>query len=65
MPVPWPSLEPQLAELVSQLPPGAASETRPAAGLVGRIVNDVTGLLGAAGYRRDITAFSGRAPTST
>jgi len=65
MPVPWPSLEPQLEELVSQLDPGTASETKVAPGLLGRIVSDVMGLLGAAGYRRDIAALCGRELTSS
>ena len=65
MPVPWPSLESQLAELVAQVSPGAAGETSPAAGLLGRIVSDVMGLLGAAGYRRDIASVSGGALSST
>ncbi len=57
MPVPWPSLEPQLDELVSQLNPGAAGLPSPLSELLGRIASDVLGLLGAAGYRRDIGAF--------
>jgi hypothetical protein len=65
MSVPWPSLESQLAELVAQLSPGAAGETSRATGLLGRIVSDVMGLLGAAGYYRDISASSGHALTST
>ena len=65
MAVPWPNLEPQLEELVSQLSPGTAAETSRATGLLGRIVSDVTGLLGAAGYHRDIEALSGRALSST
>jgi len=65
MSVPRPSLESQLAELVSQLSPGAASGTSRATGLVGRIVSDVMGLLGAAGYHRDVASFSGREVTST
>ena len=63
--VPWPSLESQLTELVAQLDPDPASRTTPDASLLGRIVSDVTGLLGAAGYRRDVTALSGRVLTST
>jgi hypothetical protein len=63
--VPWPSLESQLAELVAQLGPAAAGETSRATGLLGRIVSDVMGLLGAAGYYRDIAASSGQALTST
>jgi hypothetical protein len=63
--VPWPNLESQLAELVSQLSSGDASETRHAPGLLGRIVSDLMVLLGAAGYYRDIAALSGRALTST
>jgi uncharacterized membrane protein YccC len=65
MSVPWPSLESQLAELAAQLSPGAAGETSRATGLLGRIVSDVMGLLGAAGYYRDISASSGHALTST
>jgi uncharacterized membrane protein YccC len=65
MPVPWPSLEAQLEELVSQLNPGTASETSPATGLLGRIVSDVGGLLGAAGYHQNLAALSGRALSST
>lgn len=57
MPVPWPSLEPQLDELVAQLNPGAAGEPSPLSELLGHIASDVLGLLGAAGYRRDIGAF--------
>jgi len=64
MPVPGPSLEPQLEELVSQLNPETAGETSPAAGLLGRIVSDLTGLLGAAGYQREVAAVSGGAPSS-
>ena len=65
MPVPWPTLGPQLDELVAQLSSGTAKETSPGAGLLGRIVSDVMGLLGAAGYQRDITALSGRELTPT
>lgn len=65
MPVPWPSLEQQLDELVSQLTPASTKETSPATGLLGRIVSDVTGLLGAAGYQRDIADLSKGALTST
>jgi len=62
MPVPWPSLEPQLEELMSQLKPGTPSESSPVSELLGRIASDLLGLLGAAGYRRDIGAFSAAAP---
>jgi hypothetical protein len=65
MPVPWPALGPQLEELVAQLSPGTTTETGPGTGLLGRIVSDVMGLLGAAGYQRDITALSGGALSST
>jgi uncharacterized membrane protein YccC len=64
MPVPWPSLQPQLAELLAELSAGAAGETNPAAAPLSRIVNDVLGLLGAAGYRRDVASFSGGALSS-
>jgi uncharacterized membrane protein YccC len=64
MPVPWPSLEGQLAELVALLGPGTPVETSLAPGLLARIVSDVLGLLGAAGYHRDIAALSGRALAS-
>jgi uncharacterized membrane protein YccC len=65
MPVPWPGLEPQLEELVLQMSPGTAGEMSLGTGLLGRIVSDVMGLLGAAGYQRDLAALSGRALTST
>jgi len=65
MPVPWPSLQVQLEELVSQLNPGAPTESSPVSELLGRIASDLLGLLGAAGYRRDIDAFSASTPTST
>jgi hypothetical protein len=62
--VPWPSLGTQLEELVSQLSPVSEGETSLATGLLGRIVNDVMGLLGAAGYQRDV-AVAESALTST
>lgn len=65
MPVPWPGLEPQLEELVSQLTPGTSREMSLGTELLGRIVSDVTGLLGAAGYQRDIAALSRGALSST
>jgi uncharacterized membrane protein YccC len=65
MPVPWPSLESQLDELVSQLSPETARETSLATGPLGRIVSDLIGLLGAAGYQRDTIAPSRGALSST
>jgi len=65
MPVPWPSLESQLEELVSQLGPQTGGEASVAPGLLGRIVSDVMGLLGAAGYHRDTTSFRGQEVASS
>jgi uncharacterized membrane protein YccC len=53
MPVPWPSLDFQLEELISQLIPETETTTSLTPGLLGRIVSDLTGLLGAAGYHQD------------
>ena len=64
MSVPWPGLDSQFADLESQLTPEAAAGSSCATGLLDRIVSDVMGLLGAAGYHRDITAVSRGALTS-
>ena len=56
MPVPWPNLESQLEELVSQLSPETAREMSLATGPLGRIVSDLIGLLGAAGYQGEAVA---------
>jgi uncharacterized membrane protein YccC len=49
--VPWPSIESRLAELAAQLNPQAGSDPGGAvAALLDRLMSDIKGLLGAAGY---------------
>jgi uncharacterized membrane protein YccC len=50
-PVPWPSIDARLAEVVAQLEPHGASEPDTVR-LLGRLVADMRGLLSAAGYER-------------
>jgi uncharacterized membrane protein YccC len=60
-PVPWPSIEPRLAELAAQLNPQAASEVGGAIpALLGRLMSDIKGLLGAAGYAKSVGPTSDR-----
>lgn len=66
VPVPWPSIEPQLAEVVAQLVSGSTNKCSDAVGtLLGHVVNDMTGLLSAAGYDRKGAALWGRPLAST
>jgi uncharacterized membrane protein YccC len=51
-PVPWPGISSRLAELIAELTPSEGSPGALVAVLVGRIANDLTGMLGAAGYSR-------------
>jgi uncharacterized membrane protein YccC len=66
VPVPWPSIEPQLAEVVGQFAPGPTNKCgEGVAALLGRLANDMTGLLSAARYDRKGPAASGRTFAST
>jgi uncharacterized membrane protein YccC len=50
-PVPWPSIEPRLAELAAELAPKDTTEASGAvATLLSRLMSDIKGLLSAAGY---------------
>lgn len=52
-PVPWPSIAARLTELSSALtPPDTRALAARIALLIGRLANDLTGMLGAAGYDR-------------
>ena len=52
-PIAWPRIGTGLAELAAQLmPAGGAGPAGSVALLLGRLVNDLTGMLGAAGYYR-------------
>jgi uncharacterized membrane protein YccC len=52
-PVPWPSIAARLTALVAELTPSEARAPAARIGLlIGRVTNDLTGMLGAAGYYR-------------
>jgi hypothetical protein len=60
-PVPWPSIEPRLAELAAQL--AAQDEHGPSGAvttLLARLIDDVKGLLSAAGYARSAQEAPGQ-----
>jgi len=61
-PVPWPSIAARLAELAAQLtPPNDQMPASRVALLVGYLMNDLTGMLGAAGYYQGGAAAQVRA----
>jgi len=56
--LPWPSIEPQLAEVVAQIVSGSTNKCSDAVGtLLGHVVNNMTGLLSAVGYDQKGAAF--------
>jgi uncharacterized membrane protein YccC len=58
-------IESQLAQLLSELDSGDRGDANCASGLLGRIVSDVSGLLGAVGYTRQGIAVPEQALSST